>query len=517
MRRLATLLLLGSWLMAVLVSPGAPALASDGVVGSGAAGSCTEAAFDAVLNTVQATGGGIVTFNCGAAAHTIVFSAQKAISANVELRGGGLITLSGGNSTGLLQVLSGQTLTLRSITITRGSSATGAIETFGRLDIRDSQLTANTSAGSGGAITAHGDVSLTNVILSGNVAAGLGGGLYIDGGTTTIANSQLNDNQAANGGGIAVGAGSNLVVSNSRFQRNQGTAAFAEGGALRSAGQATVSDTVFVLNNAGRGGGAYIAGGSATFTRSTFDTNWGAYGGGIRQVGGTLTVTDSTFTHNGYNASGAQVSTGGGGLSWDGGAATLSGVLISGNWASYGGGFDLVNGAPTLTNVTLSGNTAVGGGAFDQGGGTLSLTNVTVAENRASFFAAGISSRTGTLTIKNVLLSANLHPQTLQGFNCNKALATGTFSLSSDVTCGLEAGRNSVALPLGPLALNGGHTATHLLPEGSPAIGAGTGIGCPATDQRGVARPVGAACDVGAVEATAADFIRRLYLPEVRR
>jgi hypothetical protein len=52
---------------------------------------------------------------------------------------------------------------------------------------------------------------------------------------------------------------------------------------------------------------------------------------------------------------------------------------------------------------------------------------------------------------------------------------------------------------LGPLADNGGPTETHaLLPE-SLGVDAVT-EGCPTTDQRGVSRPLGARCDVGAYE-----------------
>jgi hypothetical protein len=53
---------------------------------------------------------------------------------------------------------------------------------------------------------------------------------------------------------------------------------------------------------------------------------------------------------------------------------------------------------------------------------------------------------------------------------------------------------------LGPLGDNGGSTPTHALLDGSPAIDAGTSEGCPATDQRGVARPQGSACDIGSFE-----------------
>jgi len=53
---------------------------------------------------------------------------------------------------------------------------------------------------------------------------------------------------------------------------------------------------------------------------------------------------------------------------------------------------------------------------------------------------------------------------------------------------------------LGPMADNGGSTQTMALLHGSPAIDAGNGANCPATDQRGVARPLGNGCDIGAFE-----------------
>jgi hypothetical protein len=55
---------------------------------------------------------------------------------------------------------------------------------------------------------------------------------------------------------------------------------------------------------------------------------------------------------------------------------------------------------------------------------------------------------------------------------------------------------------LEPLADNGGPTETMALGPGSPALDAvpSIGAGCPPTDQRGVSRPQGAACDAGAFE-----------------
>jgi hypothetical protein len=58
----------------------------------------------------------------------------------------------------------------------------------------------------------------------------------------------------------------------------------------------------------------------------------------------------------------------------------------------------------------------------------------------------------------------------------------------------------TVANPLlvTPMAGNGGFTPTHLLQAGSPAIDAGACV--VGTDQRGIPRPQGPACDLGAVE-----------------
>jgi hypothetical protein len=53
---------------------------------------------------------------------------------------------------------------------------------------------------------------------------------------------------------------------------------------------------------------------------------------------------------------------------------------------------------------------------------------------------------------------------------------------------------------LGPLQDNGGPMQTMMLMAGSSAIDAGYNPACAATDQRGVPRPQGANCDIGAVE-----------------
>jgi hypothetical protein len=99
-------------------------------------------------------------------------------------------------------------------------------------------------------------------------------------------------------------------------------------------------------------------------------------------------------------------------------------------------------------------------------------------------------------------------------------------NLSEGVTddanaCGLTNGANANLIGsdpnLGPLADNGGATQTHALLSGSPAIDAGDNSTCPATDQRGVARPQGSACDIGAYELGDFEAQIQLFLPLTQR
>jgi hypothetical protein len=60
---------------------------------------------------------------------------------------------------------------------------------------------------------------------------------------------------------------------------------------------------------------------------------------------------------------------------------------------------------------------------------------------------------------------------------------------------------------LGSLGNNGGPTQTFALSPTSPAIDAGDNTHCPATDQRGITRPLGLYCDIGSYEAP--------YVPKV--
>jgi hypothetical protein len=167
-----------------------------------------------------------------------------------------------------------------------------------------------------------------------------------------------------------------------------------------------------------------------------------------------------------------------------------------------------------VTDTTVSGNASPAFRSDSHGGGIanrgrLTLTNVTVSQNRAP--GGGGSPGTGggidnsfpgaTVSVSNVILANNTNATGPD--NCSGSITSLGGNLSSDGTCPLTAGSDQVNTDpqLGPLQNNGGLTPTQALLTGSPAIEAGTNAGCPATDQRGVPRPQGARCDIGAYEA----------------
>ncbi|UCF41623.1 MAG: hypothetical protein JSW43_04655, partial [Gemmatimonadota bacterium] len=140
-----------------------------------------------------------------------------------------------------------------------------------------------------------------------------------------------------------------------------------------------------------------------------------------------------------------------------------------------------------------------GGGIYN--GGNLTLTNSTVSGNTA-YWGGGIhASWMGYATLTNTIVADNGAPT---GANClASVLSSLGYNLTDDTSCGVTAPGDLIVADamLGPLQDNGGPTQTHDLLPGSPAIDAGS-PGCPPpdTDQRGVARPQGAACDIGAFE-----------------
>jgi subtilisin-like proprotein convertase family protein len=104
----------------------------------------------------------------------------------------------------------------------------------------------------------------------------------------------------------------------------------------------------------------------------------------------------------------------------------------------------------------------------------------------------------GRVTVTNSVIGAPVNG----GNNCVGTLTSLGHNLESGASCGLGAsGDISNTNPLlGPLQNNGGSTLTRGLLTNSQALDAGNDLVCPATDQRGISRPQGPACDIGAYE-----------------
>ena len=215
-------------------------------------------------------------------------------------------------------------------------------------------------------------------------------------------------------------------------------------------------------------------------------------GGGIANYG-TLTVSKTTVSGNFANS--------GGGIFNDTNARlTLKDSTISGNTASFAGGGIFSNGTLTVTNSTISGNSADFSGALVINSGSASLTHTTIARNETVVALSGDLTVGPAVTVTNSLIEGDCVPDpvTSAGHNIE----------SPDDTCGLLTYRDdqvavsAAQLNLGPLDNNGGSTLTHALGASSAAIDAIVDLGdcLEATDQRGVERPQGFGCDVGAFE-----------------
>ena len=304
-----------------------------------------------------------------------------------------------------------------------------------------------------------------------------------------------------------------------------------------SAGTCTLRQAILSMNaGAARGncmasGDAFGSADTITFAASaiTGGSTWGTVtladsGDTSGTVGGTLVVTDTQLSIDGGSgvtiaradaaannfgilrdtaATGARISLGnvtlrngkaayacdgyarGGGICIPAADLVLVNSTLSGNSAeNNGGGIFMRFGALTLTNSTLSGNSSAYGGAVFTNG-TVKLDQATVSQNTATAYGGRLDGY-GSGTIDRSIVAGNAQI----GGDINLTGWSGSHNLTS-----------ATGLDLGPLQNNGGPTPTMLPGIDSAAIDAIPLAACTqASDQRGVSRPQGAGCDIGAVE-----------------
>jgi hypothetical protein len=275
-----------------------------------------------------------------------------------------------------------------------------------------------------------------------------GGGMYNNSSNTTLTHVTFSDNSASSGGGGMCNYYSSPALTNVTFSANSAS-----------------SD----------GGGMYNYYSSPILTNVTFSANSSGGGGGMGNWQSNPTLTNVTFSDN-TASNGA-----GGGMGNSSSSPTLTNVTFSGNSATVFNGGGMANtffSFPALTNVTFSGNSAVRGGGMYNYRSAPTLTNVIIA-NSSGGDCYGVEVHAASRN--NLIENTDLY-----------------------FACGLVNGVNGNIVgfdpALGALADNGGSTQTMALLPGSPAIDAGDDSACPAADQRGVARPQGAHCDIGAYE-----------------
>lgn len=187
--------------------------------------------------------------------------------------------------------------------------------------------------------------------------------------------------------------------------------------------------------------------------------------------------------------------------------ALIWGSTFTGNTASA----ILYHGIGELwtVNSTISGNRGIGRAADSvvrSEGGSAALFFTTIAENDMAGLLAAAGA-TPNLRLEHTVVAGQLEGDCAGAWNVRSQ-----YSSDQDGSCGLVDPTDLPATDpmLLPLANNGGPTLTHALAGASPLRDAGLAdctssapLGMAATDQRGLARPGGTACDIGAFEALA--------------
>lgn len=295
---------------ALLLAPApltAGTIAVDVVVGTGSPASCTSAALTAAVAT-----GGVITFNCGAAPHTIVVTSTLTLNSDTLIDGGGLITLNGTDPTSptllanpLIRASYPVSSTLRGITITR--AAIGIIAT-GRMTVERVRLSDHALIGmQTGSVFSSGQGRFT--LIDSTVTNNKGGGLAINFDGMLV---MTRTNVFANGGtGITLAQLSRASMRDSAIFSNT-TSEIGLAGGINTNGPIELAN-VSIYSNTGvsYGGIALATAGFARFDNVTLSNN---YGGQVNELslrpgieGITVTASNTTVVNDNRDGSGTKL------------------------------------------------------------------------------------------------------------------------------------------------------------------------------------------------------------------
>jgi predicted outer membrane repeat protein len=436
---------------------------------------------------------------------TITLGGELVVSNNITVAGPGssALAISGNHACRVLNVSPSATVSISALTIQDGQTPAGINPD---------------SSGPGGGICNAGTLSISHCVICGNSAGGHGGGIYNQGSCVLIACGLSNNSAGGNGGGIYnCGA---CVVSNCDLRGNSTadgscwTGNYGDG-VSGGDGAGIYSDTGLSLINSTLIYNVCGAGGPGAPQGVTGYGGDGGSGGGLYGRGD-LTGCTIAFNRAGAGGSGywlyAGYIFGGGGAGGLGGGVAgslrLTNCTIVGNFSGAGGTGLPFGGPPSTTGQ--GGN---GGGlclfAMNSGDTNLAIVACTIVSNTAGWsFPPGFAGvgggvwASGAAALDDLIALNTLAVSGVTGSDVFGSMNSLGHNLIGSGSTGFTAPGDLVGTNpnLGPLANNGGPTWTMALLPGSPAIDAGSAVGTPATDQRGVARPQGPGVDIGAFE-----------------
>jgi predicted outer membrane repeat protein len=290
----------------------------------------------------------------------------------------------------------------------------------------------------------------------------------------TVANGQ-----ADQGAGVCCNGTASPTIRNCVFTGNLVPSGSATGNAvfLYSPANAAIQECVFIGNGISGGGqgGVVLFRGSATIANCSFISNTGTSAAAIlvQPYATSAQITNCAFDGN-------TTSSGGGAISINTAATTISNCRFIGNSGSYGGAIYIYRASPSITNCAFTGNKAsvYGAGIYVSDGITAkpAITHCTFSRNTATSAGGAVRCESATPTFTNCILWGDL-PQ-----ECSFT-GTGPILTYCDVQGGWTGAGNINLDPLLAMAND-----AHLL-SGSPCIDAATTAGMPSTDLEGVARP----------------------------
>jgi len=360
----------------------------------------------------------------------------------------------------------------------------------------------------------------STIVLASNTALSLGASAFvtIKGPSPSLASSvTLDGNSATRILDIAAGANVSLQFLTLQHGKTTSSTPDGDGGAVRNAGVLSIDNCTIRQNSSGGGGGGLANDGALTLQAVTFSNNSANSGGAILDRN-LLSVMDSYIANN--NALGQ-----GGALDLRSQSATIGYTTVQNNVAGSGagGGIYLASGATLdLSSSLVAGNHVTGTGGGIGNFGQFSASNSTFSGNTATSFggallndpAANVSATIGASTfgnntsgggnaIANLQGSVVLKHSVLSGSgNCTGTVTDAGGNMAADASCAFGTSSLSSTDPqLSPLAYYGGPTWTMPPSANSRAVDVINAVDCDgALDERGIVRPQGGKCDVGAVE-----------------